>query len=119
MNFIITWLLSLLSYFWTSIKAWLPATLSVWFGTIASRIPLLAAVTSMIVTVTAAYLLLMHNEVTALNETIPDVVSDVWGWVMPSNAVPCLLALLTTRLFKWLYINYRSLLETKINTYGH
>ncbi len=59
---------------------------------------IVAAITSLL----TLYLNTMFSVIEGVNHTIPEVASLVWGWVMPSNAVPCLLALLTARGSAWL-----------------
>ncbi|MBS4028199.1 MAG: minor coat protein [Ignavibacteriales bacterium] len=54
-----------------------------------------------IVSVLTLYLNTMFSVVESIHQTIPQTALNVWGWVMPSNAIPCLLALLTARFFAW------------------
>jgi len=54
-----------------------------------------------IVAAVTAYLSLMFSMIDGLNKTIPQVVIDVWGWVMPGNAIPCLMLLLTAKGLSW------------------
>ncbi|WAR44570.1 DUF5455 family protein [Methylomonas rapida] len=55
-----------------------------------------------IITVLTLYLSSMFSIVQGIYQTIPSLALDVWGWVMPSNAVPCLLAILSARVWSWL-----------------
>lgn len=54
-----------------------------------------------IVSVLTLYLNTMFTVIGGLQQTVPQTALDVWGWVMPGNAIPCLLAILTVRGLAW------------------
>lgn len=58
---------------------------------------IIAAITTLL----TVYLNTMFSVVGGIEQTIPQVALNVWGWVMPSNAIPCLLAILTARGLAW------------------
>lgn len=55
-----------------------------------------------IVSLLTLYLNTMFATIDGIKHTIPQTAVNVWGWVMPSNAIPCLLALLTARMLAWI-----------------
>lgn len=61
----------------------------------------LAFIIAAIVTLLTGYLSLMFTTIEGIQQTIPQMALNVWGWVMPSNAIPCLLAILTARGMSW------------------
>ncbi|TPQ24990.1 DUF5455 family protein [Methylomonas koyamae] len=79
----------------------------------ARRLPVIIAATALLVAIATSYILSMKTLATGLQQTIPQVVIDVWGWVMPGNAVPCLMAVLTARLIRWSYQRYEKLIVFK------
>lgn len=79
----------------------------------ARRLPVIIAATALLVAIATAYILSMKNLAVGLQQTVPQVVLDVWGWVMPGNAIPCLMAVLTARLIRWAYQRYEKLVVFK------
>lgn len=80
---------------------------------VTTRAPVLFVAIMLIVAVSAAYLSSMKQLTTSLGQTIPQVVLDVWGWFMPGNAIPCLMAVLTARIVRWSYQKYEKLVVFK------
>ena len=78
-----------------------------------TRGPVLLVAIGLIVGVSALYLSAMHDLTVGIGQTIPTVVSNVWSWVMPGNAVPCLFAVLTARIVRWSYQKYEKLVVFK------
>lgn len=101
MNFIVTAIITFLSAIWT------------FASSITLRLPIILAYLALIVIVTTAYLLTANNIIDGIHKTVPTIVLDVWGWVMPSNAIPCLLALITARIHQWTYAKYAKVIEEK------
>ncbi|MDT4328327.1 DUF5455 family protein [Methylomonas sp. MS20] len=79
----------------------------------ARRLPVIIAATALLVAIATAYILSMKSLALSLQQTIPDVVIQVWTWVMPGNAIPCLMAVLTARLIRWSYQRYEKLVVFK------
>jgi len=65
------------------------------------RLPLLLAGITLMVSLTITYFVLSHGLIDLVGQSVPTVVSHVWGWVMPSNANTCLLAIGMARLARW------------------
>lgn len=51
--------------------------------------------------------------ITALGQTMPQIVSGVWGWVMPSNTNTCLFYVFTSVLLRFTTINFMRVLDYK------
>lgn len=68
-----------------------------------------------IASLTASYFLLAHNLIDGIHETVPQLVLDVWGWVMPYNAIPCFVAVSTARILKYTYLRNKEMINKKIN----
>ncbi|ANE55680.1 minor coat protein [Methylomonas sp. DH-1] len=90
---------------WNAIKSVFFAVVSYGIDRIAKKyapaIVALGVIVSAIVGAVTVYLNFMFEKIAQLNETIPEVVLNVWGWVMPGNAIPCLTILLTARAMSW------------------
>lgn len=71
------------------------------FAKYAAAIVALGFIIAAMVTLIIAYLNTMFQVIDAVRMTIPQTAQLVWGWVMPGNAVPCLLALLFARSMAW------------------
>ncbi|MEC4749807.1 DUF5455 family protein [Methylomicrobium sp. Wu6] len=64
---------------------------------------------------TASYFLLANNLINGIHQSVPQIVNDVWGWVMPYNAIPCLFALSSARILKYTYLRNKEMINKKIN----
>lgn len=56
--------------------------------------------------VIAAFVFMLNSVLTMLNAvkvSVPDVVTQVWGWVMPENAAGCLTLILTAKVLRAMY----------------
>jgi len=95
---IITALLNALRWFFSGIFTYALTQLFTKYG---PRILALGVIIAAIVTVVTGYLNYMFEHIPQLGQTIPETVTQVWGWVMPLNAVPCLSLLLTFRALSW------------------
>lgn len=60
-----------------------------------------------------AYVKSYSSIVSSLSSTVPDIVSGVWGWVMPSNTNLCIFAIVSSILLRFVtaqyikFMNYR------------
>lgn len=77
--------------------------------------PALVAYTALIVTATIGYLSTVHVVLSALDRTVPSIVLDVWGWVMPDNALGLLSSYYAAKLIKWAHVKYINTITTKTN----
>lgn len=55
----------------------------------------LIAFTSMVTTAFSTYITAYTSLVAGLNQTMPQVVSGVWGWIMPPNLHLCILTMVS------------------------
>lgn len=63
----------------------------------------------------AAYFSAAQELINALSQTVPEVVVGVWGWVMPSNAKYCFVAMISATLMRFASHWYFKLLYSKLN----
>ena len=88
--------------FYTALKSLLVFIFGQVVGTrLFIRLPLLLAGITLMISMTIAYLVLSHGLIDRIGESVPTIVSQVWGWVMPHNANTCLLAVGMARLARW------------------
>lgn len=80
---------------------------------IAKVTPLIIAYVALIVFVTVAYLSSANFLLGGIRQTVPGLMLNVWGWVMPSNAVPCLMALYGAKIAAWSFRQFRNVLDFK------
>ncbi len=66
-----------------------------------SAIIALTFIITAIIALLTLYLNTMFLVVDGIKQTVPAIALNVWGWVMPSNAIPCLLAILSARMAAW------------------
>lgn len=66
-----------------------------------------------IIAAIVAYVTAAGVIVTSLSQTVPDIVSGVWGWVMPSNTPACLTALSAAVLLRFFTNQYLALMRFK------
>lgn len=83
------------------------------FNKVAFSLPLIAAYISLVVALTVAYLFTANAIVSGIHVTVPSIVLDVWGWVMPSNTSSILTALFAAKLLKWAYTKHLSIVHQK------
>jgi hypothetical protein len=65
--------------------------------------PLILAFVAIFATLTYSYLTMAHFLLDGIAVTVPAVVLQVWGWLLPSNVFQCFSALFAARLIKWFY----------------
>lgn len=56
--------------------------------------------------VIGAFIFMLNSILTMLNAvkvSVPAIVTQVWGWVMPDNAVGCLTLILTAKVLRAMY----------------
>lgn len=95
---IITALLNALRWFFSGVFTYALTQLFTKYG---PRVLALGVIIAAIVTIVTGYLNFMFENIALLDRTIPETVTQVWGWVMPYNAIPCLTLLLTFRALSW------------------
>ena len=95
---IITALLNALRWFFSGVFTYALTQLFTKYG---PRILALGVIIGAIVTLVTGYLDFMFEKIGLLQVTVPETVSNVWGWVMPANAIPCITLLLTFRGLSW------------------
>lgn len=78
------------------------------------RAPLLTAFFSASVVMIGTYLTAMHTLVAGLQLTVPTVVLQVWGWVMPSNVTLVLTAIYGAKIARWVHIKMLDAMKTKV-----
>lgn len=87
------------------------------FGTLflhaAFKIAICLAFIAIFVGLVYAYLAGFNTIVTALSESVPDIVSGVWGWVMPSNSAMCIFYILSCTLLKFGTVQFMRILDYK------
>jgi hypothetical protein len=77
------------------------------------RVPLLLAGITLMVSLTVTYLVFANGLVDGIRQSVPAVVSNVWGWVMPENAFQCLTAIYIAKLSRWVYMKGFDLFKMK------
>ena len=73
-------------------------------------------ITLFVVTLTAvtyAYVSAAGTVITGISQTVPDIVSGVWGWVMPWNTSICLIAIMGVVISKFLFAQFVFILRAK------
>jgi len=75
--------------------------------------PALAAYSALIITATIGYLTSVHFLLSSIDRAVPSIVLDVWGWVMPDNALGLLSAYYAAKLIKWAHVKYVNVVSFK------
>lgn len=97
---------------------WLLASLISWlsefFGkkalNIAFRLAVIAALVVLQLAAVNGFLAIIHTSLNSIQATVPDMVSMIWGWLMPSNAKTCLVVLIAARIAKFYFtLTYKML----------
>jgi hypothetical protein len=110
-NAIRVFFISLFSKF----SAILPEFLAQFLYTNGKKLGFFLLYVGIITSLTASYFLLAHQLIAGIHQTVPDLVLDVWGWVMPYNAVPCFVAVSSARILKYTYLRNKEMINKKIN----
>jgi len=77
------------------------------------KIAIALAFIALFVAAIYAYLAGFSAIVTAHGQTVPEIVSGVWGWVMPDNTTSCLFYLMSATLLKFATIQFMNILNYK------
>jgi Family of unknown function (DUF5455) len=77
------------------------------------KIAIALAFIAIFVAAVYAYLAGFSLVVTALGQTVPDIVSGVWGWVMPDNTTSCLFYLVSSTLIRFGTVAFFKVLDYK------
>jgi len=100
-------------YIFAAILELITVVVSKIFNFVARRLPVILATVALIVSIAVTYLTAMHAVIDSIGQTIPAVVADVWGWVMPGNAIQCLAAVVSARIIRWSYSKYEKIVIFK------
>lgn len=103
-------------FLWTALRTILWEIAGKFTLFLTKRLPVVVASTAMILTIVVAYLFAMHSLSSAIGQTIPGIVYNVWSWVMPGNAIPCLFAVLSARIVRWTYTRYEKMVNFRIRS---
>ncbi len=68
--------------------------------------PALAAYMALIISITIGYFQSVQAVLTTIDRTVPEIVLQVWGWVMPDNALNLLSTYYAAKLIKWAHVKY-------------
>lgn len=82
----------------------------------AFKIAITLAFITLFVAAVYAYVSIAGDIIEALSETVPEIVSGVWGWVMPGNTSACLLGLTSAVLLRFFTNLYHSIMKMKFKT---
>lgn len=82
------------------------------------NLPLLTAFLSATVIATGLYITAMGALIDGVKGSVPVVVSEVWGWVMPSNAAYLLSAIYGAKTIKFIYYKNIKALNSKFHFLG-
>ncbi len=55
--------------------------------------------------------------IAGIGQTAPDIVSGVWGWIMPDNFPTLMLAIMTTSIVKFTSSLFMKLVKIKLDMY--
>jgi hypothetical protein len=79
------------------------------------RIALFLVYVGILTSITLTFLSVVHGLISPLYVPIPSIVYDVWGWVMPDNAIPCMTAVYSARIYKWAYLQNKAVVNKKLS----
>jgi hypothetical protein len=80
----------------------------------AFKIAITLAFMALFVSAIYAYVSSYNVIVSGIVQTVPDIVTGVWGWVMPSNVNLCLFALFSCVMLRFITRLYLSIYNFKI-----
>lgn len=87
-----------------------------YFSKVVRSMPVLTAGLALIYTVQIAYLSAANYLLDGIQRTVPQIVVDVYGWFMPSNAFTCLTVIISARILKYVHVQYIRALRVKTKT---
>jgi len=87
------------------------------FADFGRRSAVLVAFFAAVVIAVSLYLTTLNTIVDGIRVSIPDNVSMVWGWVIPSNAVPLITAFYTAKIV--MYAHFKFLEHLKLTAKTH
>ncbi len=80
----------------------------------AFKIAITLAFIALFVAAIYAYVSAYNVIIAGIGQTVPAIVSGVWGWVMPSNVNACIFALFSSVMLRFLTKLYLSIYNFKI-----
>ena len=68
---------------------------------------------SLVVAAIYAYVSAYSTIINALSATVPEIVTGVWGWVMPPNANICIFAIFSSVMLRFVTAQYLKLMNSR------
>jgi hypothetical protein len=82
----------------------------------AFKIAIALAFIALLIAAIYAYVSAAGEIINALSASVPEIVSGVWGWVMPGNTSACLVALSSAVLLRFFTNQYHAIMKMKFKT---
>lgn len=79
----------------------------------AFKIAITLAFITMVIAAIWAYLAAAKLIINGISQTVPEIVVNVWGWVMPDNTSLCLTAIFSAYILRFTTNQYRLLMNYK------
>lgn len=102
-----------MSYLFTQLFAFLTSLFTKTFVQTAFKIAITLAFITLVVSAIYAYVSAAGLIIEGISQTVPDIVSGVWGWVMPSNTAACLLATTSALILRFATAQLRYIMSNK------
>jgi len=97
--------------FFVAITTWLAKFFGDKALNIAFRLAVIAALVILILSAVNGFMYVIHHSLNSISATVPELISMIWSWIMPSNAKQCIVVIIATRIAKFYFnLSYRLLL---------